>query len=1213
LLQHGHTIQLSASDLVGYLNCHHLTHLDTLVATGALAKPQVWDPSLEVLWERGAAHERAYVEHLRAQGKSIVEIEGVGVSPERVEQTMTAMRAGAEVIVQGAFLQGVWSGRADVLLRVPVPSALGDWSYEVVDTKLARETKGGTVLQLCLYSDLLAIAQGCQPEKMHVVIPGCGFEPVTYRTAEFAAYYRHVRAALEQTLARTEAASTYPDPKEHCDICRWRSECDARRRRDDHLCLVAGISASQIAELSRRGVTTLTDLANVPLPLPWKPERGLVQSYEKSREQARVQLQGRRTTRPVYETLPLASGLGLHRLPEPSPGDVFLDLEADPFVGEEGLEFLFGYVTADTGADGYAAEWAFTRAEERAAFERFVDFVMARWAQYPGMHIYHYSPYEPGALKRLMGRYATREDEIDRMLRASLFVDLYAIVRQSIRASVESYSIKHLEPFYEFQRSVPLVEVRSALARLQARLELNDVAGIAAESKDVVLRYNRDDCVSALKLREWLESIRAKLTEAGASIPRPVPGNPEPPSELDERQRQVAVLVERLTADVPSDVADRSPEQQARWLLAHSLDWHRREQKSSWWEFFRLSDLSAEDLMDERCAISGLVYCEVVGGTAKAPVHRYQFPQQDVELRGGETLHVNAKQKLGTVVAIHPDDGTIDIKKRGDTANEHPQAVFAHDLVRTEVLADALLRLGAHVADHGIEGEGRGEPPHPRPLSREGRGVTSGLSCEERGVTSGLSREGRGVTSGLSREEGGVTSGLSCEERGVTSGLFREGVKSGLRDGARAYQAARDLLLRLPPRLGGERLQSPGESASEAAVRVATKLESGVLAIQGPPGAGKTFTAAQMICALVRAGRKVGITANSHKVIRNLLDKVVELAGRSGLAIQCLHKVPDKQQNVPGIRFETSNEKALAAIGTSCQVVAGTAWLWSRPDAFEAVDTLFVDEAAQMSLANVLAVSQAGRALVLLGDPQQLEQPIQGSHPEGTDVSALEHLLGGAATIGNEQGLFLEQTWRLHPEICSFTSELFYESRLHCRAGLERQIVKSAGRIRGAGLRFLPVPHEGNQNSSPEEADAIVRLVEDTLAAHATWVDRDGREHDLTLEDILIIAPYNSQVFEIQRRLPQARVGTVDKFQGQEAAIVLYSVTTSSHADAPRGMEFLYSLNRLNVAVSRAKCVCVLIASPAIFEPACRTPRQMQLANAYCRYRELATELAQFS
>lgn len=1131
MLKRGNALQLSASDLVGYLNCHHLTHLDALVATGALSKPDVWDPSLEVLWERGAAHERAYVDHLRSQGLKIVEIEGVGVSQVQAEQTVMAMRAGAEVIVQGAFLDGVWSGRTDVLLRVPEASALGDWSYEVLDTKLARETKGGTVLQLCLYSDLLASAQGRAPERMYVVTPGCGFEPIPYRTAAYAAYYRQVRTALERSLAVTEGQPTYPNPKDHCDICRWRRDCDARRRGDDHLCLVAGISATQIAELSRHNVTTLTGLAHLPVPLPWKPERGVALSFERSREQARVQWEGRQSAQPIYEPLPLALNAGLYRLPDPSPGDIFLDLEADPFVGEEGLEFLFGYVTTDmTGKRNYVAEWAFSRAEERRAFERFVDFVMARWAKYPGLHIYHYAPYEPSALKRLMGRYATREDEIDRMLRASLFVDLYTIARQAIRASVEKYSIKNLEPFYDFNRSVPLVEVRSALAKLQARLELNDAAAISDESKDIVLRYNRDDCLSAQRLRDWLEKIRSEMIAKGAVIPRPAAGNPEPPPELDERQRQVAALVERLTADVPMDAVERTTEQQAHWILAHSVDWHRREQKSSWWEFFRLADLPSEELFDERSGIAGLVFRGCVGGTAKAPIHRYQFPPQELELSEGDNLFLGAKQRLGAVAAVSVESSTIDIKKRGDTASVHPQAAFVHDSVPTEVMAEALLRLGTHVADKGIAGVG-------------------------------------------------------------------------------AYQAARDLLLKIPPRLGKEPLQLEDESASDAAVRVTTKLASGILPIQGPPGAGKTFTAAQMICALVKAGKKVGVTANSHKVIRNLLDTVVAQANHAALPIRCLQKVADKTADAPGIRFETDNEKALAAIGTSCQVLAGTAWLWSRPDAFEVVDALFVDEAAQMSLANVLAVSQACRALVLLGDPQQLEQPIQGSHPEGTDVSALEHVLDGAATIGKEQGLFLEQTWRLHPDICCFTSELFYESRLACRVGLGHQEVKSQGRIRGTGLRYLPVAHEGNQNTAPEEAEAIQRLVEETLSAGASWIDREGRSRSVTLDDILIIAPYNAQVFEIQRRLPKARVGTVDKFQGQEAAIVVYSVTTSSHADAPRGMEFLYSLNRLNVAVSRAKCVCVLVASPAIFEPACSTPRQMELANAYCRYRELAISL----
>jgi uncharacterized protein len=273
------------------------------------------------------------------------------------------------------------------------------------------------------------------------------------------------------------------------------------------------------------------------------------------------------------------------------------------------------------------------------------------------------------------------------------------------------------------------------------------------------------------------------------------------------------------------------------------------------------------------------------------------------------------------------------------------------------------------------------------------------------------------------------------------------------------------------------------------------------------------------------------------------------------------------------------------------------------------VDVLFVDEAAQMSLANVLAVSQGCKTLVLLGDPRQLEQPMKGSHPDGTGLSALDHLLAGKATIGEEDGLFLDVTWRLHPEICAFTSALFYEGRLRSRAGLDILNVRSPGRTKGTGLRYLPVSHDGNQSSSPEEADHIHDLVDEILRTPTFWTDRDGREARVVLKDILIIAPYNAQVFELRERLPEARIGTVDKFQGQEAAIVIYSMTTSTHADAPRGMEFLYSLNRLNVATSRAMCLCILVASPALFEPECRTPQQMRMANAFCHYLENARTL----
>ena len=431
---------------------------------------------------------------------------------------------------------------------------------------------------------------------------------------------------------------------------------------------------------------------------------------------------------------------------------------------------------------------------------------------------------------------------------------------------------------------------------------------------------------------------------------------------------------------------------------------------------------------------------------------------------------------------------------------------------------------------------------------------------------------------------------------------------NGLR-GAGPYQAARDLLLREVPRVDGHPLHGDDETTVQAAVRLCGHLNGGILPIQGPPGSGKTFTGAQMICELVRQGKEVGITANSHKVIRNLIDAAIAASHENGVDLRCCHKASEVEEAQSHLTFAKRSEDLLGALGNGVNVGGGTAWLWARPDAYEAIDVLFVDEAAQMSLANVLAVSQAAKTVVLIGDPQQLDQPTQGSHPDGTDASALDHILSGKQTIEAVQGLFLGETWRLHPDICTYTSELFYDGKLSAKEGLNQQVINASGPISGTGLYYVPVEHEGNQNCSPEEAQVIEVLVNGIFDSGASWVDRDSSEKLVRLDDILIIAPYNAQVFEIQQRLPGARVGTVDKFQGQEAPIAVYSMATSSHADAPRGMEFLYSLNRLNVATSRAKCLSVIVSSPQVFEAECRTPRQIQLANAFCRYLELAEEV----
>jgi predicted RecB family nuclease len=385
------------------------------------------------------------------------------------------MQRGVPVIAQAALAHQGWNGRADILRRVEVSSALGAWSYEPIDTKLARETKAGTILQLCLYADLLGAVQGLPPEYMYVVVPWSGFEPQQYRFADYAAYFRKVKRALQTSMAAPPVDDTYPDPIEHCDVCRWRESCDKRRRDDDHLCLVAGISKIQINELKVRGIATVQGLAGMSLPLNWKPDRGSADSYIRIREQARIVVEARAAGAGKFELLPAETGFGLTRLPAPSDGDVFLDLEGDPFVGEHGLEYLFGYLSKDAyGALVCEGDWAFTRADEKRAFEKFIDFVMTRWAQFPGLHIYHYAPYEPAALKRLMGRYATREEEIDRMLRAGLFVDLYQVVRHSLRASVESYSIKRLEPFYGFERQTPLTDANVATCQSPLSQGAND-------------------------------------------------------------------------------------------------------------------------------------------------------------------------------------------------------------------------------------------------------------------------------------------------------------------------------------------------------------------------------------------------------------------------------------------------------------------------------------------------------------------------------------------------------------------------------------------------------------------------------------------------------------------------------------------------------------------------------------------------------------------
>ena len=1121
------SIRLSATDLANYLGCRHLTELDRAVAMGKLPKPDWFDPSLAILAKRGAQHEAEYVEFLRAKGHTVSALHG---KPQ--DATVEAMKQGFDVIVQATLSDVNWMGNADVLLKVNEKSNLGDWSYEVQDTKLSQNTRAASILQLCLYTDLLSRIQGFVPWKMYVVKPGKGFPTEDFLFTDFRSYYDLIRRNFERTIDNPPIG-LYPEPVPHCDICRWWKRCDSQRHTDDHLSLIAGIRTLHRNELKRQDVITLEEYARLSDPLREKPERGNIESYRSIHHQARIQLDGRLKGKLVYDLLASDPGRGLYRLPEPSKGDIYFDIEGDPFYDEGGIEYLLGVTfRTENGGVEYKGRWGLNQIEEKKIFEDFIDFIMQRWSKNPSMYIYHYGIYEPAAVKRLTGRHGTRADEVDQLLRAERFIDLHAVIRESLKASVERYSLKDLEGFTDYKRKIDLPIAGASRRALESALELKELPSLPKETITLVQDYNEDDCRATEALHQWLEKLRAEAISRGVVIGRPEIKTGDAPEGVQELQTRAAALFRDLTRNLPDNREVWSDAEKAKWLLAHLIEYFRREDKSAWWEYFRVHELDHEDLLLERKALTGLKFLKQIfpGGRIKMQIHRYEYPPQEVSLDEGDELFVVKGDKLGTVHTIQPEEYTIDIKKMTKTADFHPSAIHVKDRIEIKTLATSIMNLAQLIIEDGIESEW----PH---------------------------------------------------------------------------RAAKHLLLKRKPRLlmsSGERLLSDGEDTVEGAIRLALNLDKSVLAIQGPPGSGKTYTGAKMIMALIKAGHKVGITAVSHKVIRNLFDKVIEFNKTEKAVKGFVHKVSEKSEVAQNeITEVTKSAEAIAALQDG-KVVGGTAWLWADGDSEGALDYLFLDEAGQMSLSLALAASRAAKNLILLGDPQQLEQPQRGSHPEGSDVAALTYLLDGHKTIPPEKGLFLGVTRRLHPSICNFTSEVFYEGRLNPLPGLERQEIRSNGRFKGAGLFYESVDHWGNQDKSIEEVASVERIVKELTSPDTIWVDANGEQRNLQRDDILIVAPYNAQVSALREKLSDMRIGTVDKFQGQEAPVVIYSMTSSSAEDSPRGMSFLYNPNRLNVATSRAMGMCILVASPRLLEPECHTVEQMRWANALCRFRDLA-------
>ncbi|GAB3390960.1 TM0106 family RecB-like putative nuclease [Humibacter soli] len=1162
------TVVLSPSDLTTASTCEFdfLRRLDGRLGWG----PQVVRPAdamLERTSRLGDEHERRVLDRYVAQfGEGVARFE----RPEHPDAaqltaaaaaTAEAFRSGAPVVYQGVFFDAfddapddsadqdatpiAFVGYADFIVREP------DGSYRVEDTKLARRAKVTALLQVAGYAGQLERI-GIRPADEVLLLLGDGSES-RHRLSDIVPVYRkrieRLHGIVREHLADGVMVRWGDERFAACGRC---DTCAAEVEATRDVLLVAGVRVTQRPHLLAAGIRTIDDLA--ARDDGTEVEGIATATLDAQSEQARLQLSAVPGGPPpvrVYNAPALAA------LPEPDPGDIFFDFEGDPLYTEPGfeggsssreqwgLDYLFGVLQTD-GA--FLPFWAHTFAEEREALIAFLDDVSRRRSEHPGMHIYHYASYERTHLLQLAARHGVGEDAVDDLLRDNVLVDLYPIVRKALRVGSRSYSIKKLEPLYMGAqlRSGEVQDAGTSIEEYAAARRLMLTGDIATGQRmlDAIAHYNEYDCLSTLRLRDYL---LGHAREAGVPIGLPAPERHVQELEPSTLRDDLLALAGEpaaphewgpdATRPHGADLAQsRGADQTAAAFAAATLDYHRREQKSFWWGHFARLAEPVEAWANTRDVLI------VDGGVVERDW--YQEPGQKVDRR---------------LVRLHGQFGPGSTFK----ARAEPYAVYEYP--------------GPFPAYGG------------EPGARSARSVTAvevgddWVLIEERlpAGTDPYDVLPSALTPGPPPRAG-------AQDQAIRS--WAQSIVDAQPEWPR--DPVTDLLRRVPPRLNGAPVADRAEgAAADSLVRVVTDavggLDNSYLAVQGPPGTGKTYLGAHVIAALVRDRHcKIGVVAQSHAVVENLLAEVVTTAQ---LDADLVGKVPQSGSEPDASTPFTVLEKdghldfALDHLETGF-VIGGTAWDFSNPARVPArsLDLLVIDEAGQFSLASTSAAAVAARNLLLLGDPQQLPQVSQGLHPEPVDQSALGWISAGHDVLPGELGFFLPQTRRMHPALAEPVSRLSYEDRLRAHPHAEARHLEGIE----PGLHPLPVVHDGDSTSSHVEAERVVSLVADLVGRR--WRSEDG-ERMLADDDIIVVTPYNAQLSRVHDALMAAgydgvRVGTVDKFQGKEAVVAIVSLAASSALDAPRGMGFLIMKNRLNVAISRAEWAAFLIYSPQLTE-----------------------------
>jgi len=1121
----------SPSDLVRYVASPFASWMDRYY----LENPKVVTPDEEtddqkLIAETGNEHERSMLEEFKT-ATTVTEIQKDDFQTAR-KATTAAINLHAPIIYQGALSDDRFAGFADFVVLDEAAR------YQIWDTKLARSPKPYYAIQLCCYSEMFAATTGGDlPEKFGIILGTK--DRVEFRVEDFIHYYRRVRSKfLEMQDNFTNNIADCPEPLPGADHSRWTSHADKFFDDSDHLVRVAGITIGQIKKLKTAGISTMAQLAGASrLTVP----KLAYESLEKLVMQARLQCETRDArakdadAAARYELLPRSGAngqpVGLATLPPADLADIFFDMEGYPLI-PGGLEYLFGatVINPKTNELEFHDWWAHSRDEEKTAFEGFIDWVYKRWKENPKMHIYHYAAYEVNAVSRLSTRHDTRQDEVDDLLRANVFIDLYKIVRHGLCIGEDSYSIKSIEHLYRPKRSTEVATAVDSIVQYAHWMG----SGQSTQWKDsTILKgirdYNEDDCKSTVELTAWLRKL---VTENGISYSTRSIGSISDDSSTKELTPEVIARKEAV------DNLRKQGDPLAL-ALADVIDFHRREQKPMWWRMFDRTEATNEELRDDSGCIQGV---EAVGSpvTEKLSlIQSYTFdPAQECKLKVDDKVMFahNIDGKF-TVIELDLEKGILKLKLGKKSLTDKFGGSFPQE--------------GSLIPDEFVSAK-----PIQIALTEVGnKHLTKALHAP--------------VTALLNRA------------------------------------------------IPTEALQAIDETTIQAATRIAGGMSGACLVIQGPPGTGKTYTAAQVITSLLAVGKKVGVTSNSHKAIINLLNACGEAAKENGTTLQGIKVGGEKDDDFlkanPGLQFIQSSKEARNAYGSG--IVGGTAWLFTLPEWEDALDFLFIDEAGQVSLANAIAVTRSAKNIVLLGDQMQLEQPIQGTHPGDAGLSSLQYALKDLklskedspvfhSVVPKDYGLFLGESRRMHPSVCRFVSEIVYEGRLVSHPDTENQKIVPSENARlitkEHGVVFVGVEHDGNIQQSDEEVAQVKAIYEEIVGR--SYTTSDGTTKNLALDDFLFIAPYNAQVRALQAALPSgARVGSVDKFQGQEAPVCILSLCSSYGEYGSRGLAFILDRNRINVALSRAQCLAVVVADPRIASATAGSINEMLLLNIFCK------------